>query len=113
MTRRRTAFAWLVLLFAAAASFRMHAQVGADRLLDAAKEPGNWLMYSGGYFSQRFSHLTQITPANAKNLELKFMYQAAVAGAWQTTPLVFDGIMYLKQRPLEVVALYARTRCVF
>jgi alcohol dehydrogenase (cytochrome c) len=26
------------------------------------------------------------------------MYQAAVAGVWQTTPLVVDGVMYLTQR---------------
>ena len=47
-----------------------------DRLLNAAKEPQNWLTYSGGYFSNRYSQLTQITPANVKNLELKWMYQA-------------------------------------
>ncbi len=37
------------------------------------------------------------------------MYQAAVAGTWQTTPLVVDGIMYLTQRPNDVVALDAKT----
>ncbi len=41
------------------------------------------------------------------------MYQAAVAGAWQTTPLVVDGIMYLTQRPNDVVAIDARTGRVF
>ena len=48
-----------------------------------------------------------------KNLELKWMYQAAVAGAWQTTPLVVDGVMYLTQRPNDVVALDAKTGRVF
>src|SRR5438045_7840770 len=71
------------------------------------------MIYSGGYFSNRYSPLAQITPANAKNLELKWMYQAAVAGAWQTTPLVVDGVMYLTQRPNDVVALDARTGRVF
>ncbi len=52
-------------------------------------------------------------PANAKNLELKWMYQAAVAGAWQTTPLVVDGVMYLTQRPNDVVALDALSGRVF
>ena len=112
MTRRATAAA-LVLLLAAAMSYRVQAQIGYDRLLNAAKEPRNWLIYSGGYFSNRYSALTQITPANAKNLELKWMYQAAVAGAWQTTPLVVDGIMYLTQRPNDVVALDAKTGRVF
>src|SRR2546429_6563106 len=112
MTRRATAAA-LVLLLAAAMSYRVQAQIGYDRLLNAAKEPRNWLIYSGGYFSNRYSALTQITPANAKNLELKWMYQAAVAGAWQTTPLVADGMMYFTQRPNDVVALDAKTGRVF
>src|SRR3954467_6376331 len=111
MTRRTTAC--LALLLAATASWQVHAQVSADRLVNAAKEARNWLTYSGGYFSQRFSNLTQITPANAKNLELKWMYQAAAAGAWQTTPLVVDGVMYLTQRPNDVVAIDAKTGRVF
>src|SRR5438094_5111358 len=112
MTRRATAAA-LALLLAAAASYRVQAQVTYDRLLNAAKEPRNWLIYSGGYFSNRYSGLTKITPANAKNLELRWMYQAAVAGGWQTTPLVVDGVMYLTQRPNDVVALDAKTGRVF
>jgi len=111
MTRRLTAS--LALLLAAVASYSVHAQVTSDRLVNAAKEPRNWLIYSGGYFSNRHSPLTQITPGNAKDLELKWMYQAAVAGAWQTTPLVVDGIMYLTQRPNDVVALDAKTGRVF
>ena len=110
---RRTASACLVLSLVALGSYRLQAQVGYDRLLNAAKEPRNWLIYSGGYFSNRYSLLTQITPANARNLELKWMYQGAVAGAWQTTPLVVDGIMYLTQRPNDVVALDAKTGRVF
>src|SRR6476660_5225137 len=46
--------------------------VTPDRLLKAAAEPQNWLMYSGTYGSQRHSGLTQITPANAKDLTLKW-----------------------------------------
>jgi len=36
-----------------------HAQVTSERLLRAADEPQNWLTYSGGYRSQRYSALTQ------------------------------------------------------
>jgi len=110
---RRTAVACVLLGLAAFAAHRVHAQVGPARLLNAAKEPNNWLVYSGSYFSNRHSLLNQITPANARNLELKWMYQAAVQGNWQTTPLVVDGIMYLTQRPNDVVALDAKTGRVF
>src|SRR3954471_10192437 len=109
MTRRTFRTAILVLLAAAS----LHAQVTSDRLQNAAGEARNWLTYSGSYMSQRYSGLTQITPANAKNLELKWIYQAAAAGAWQTTPLVVDGVMYLTQRPNDVVALDAKSGRVF
>src|SRR5258708_3256457 len=105
---RRTAGAWLVLLVTALVSLRLQAQIGPDRLRNAASEPRNWLTYSGGYFSNRYSSLTQITPANAKNLELAWMYQAAGAGGWQTTPLVVDGISDLPQRPNHAPAPDAR-----
>jgi alcohol dehydrogenase (cytochrome c) len=101
------------IVFVLAASVSLHGQVTAERLLNTAREARNWLIYSGGYFSNRYSALMQITPANAKNLELKWIYQAAVAGAWQTTPLVVDGVMYLTQRPNDVVALDAKTGRVF
>ena len=48
-------------------SFRVHGQVTSQRLTAASSEPQNWLTYSGGYQSHRFSLLDQITPANVKN----------------------------------------------
>jgi alcohol dehydrogenase (cytochrome c) len=100
----------LVLLLA---SYHLHAQVTSDRLVRAAAEPRNWLTYSGGYESQRYSRLAQITPANVTNLEQQWVLQAQVFGAWQSTPLVVDGIMYVTQRPNDVVALDAKTGRVF
>jgi alcohol dehydrogenase (cytochrome c) len=87
--------------------------VGPERLLHAAQEPYNWLMYGGDYAGNRYSRLTEITPANVKNLNLAWVYQAPAAGAWEATPLVADGVMYLTQRPNEVVALDAATGRAF
>ena len=89
------------------------AQVPFARLREAASEPHNWLTYSGGYFSQRYSTLDQITPANVGDLELQWVYQTPVFGPWQSTPIVVDGVMYLTQRPNDIVALDARTGRVF
>ena len=91
----------------------LSAQVPFERLRDAAAEPASWMTYSGGYFSQRYSSLDQVTPANIDDLRLQWVYQTAVAGPWQATPLVADGVMYLTQRPNDVVALDARTGRVF
>ncbi len=91
----------------------LSAQVPFARLRDAVSEPANWLTYSGGYFSQRYTTLSQITPANVGELELQWVFQNRVFGPWQATPLVVDGIMYLTQRPNDIVALDARTGRVF
>ena len=61
----------LLLALVLAATATVGAQVSYDRLLRADREPQNWLTYSGSYMSQRHSPLTQITPANVKNLELQ------------------------------------------
>jgi alcohol dehydrogenase (cytochrome c) len=96
------------------ASYALQAQqVTSERILKAAEEPQNWLTYSGGYFSQRYSTLKQIDASNVKNLEVKWMLPNQVFGAWQTSPIVVDGIMYLTMRPNDVMAVDARTGRVF
>src|SRR6266852_852246 len=100
------------LLFALMASV-LFGQVSFDRILDAGKEPRNWLTYSGSVLSQRHSLLTQITPANAKNLELQWMFQARSLEKYEATALVVDGILYTVQAPNDVVAIDAATGRIF
>jgi alcohol dehydrogenase (cytochrome c) len=88
-------------------------QITSQRLNTAPSEPQNWLMYSGNYSSTRYSPLNQITPANVKSLKLQWVYQSPVAGNWQTTPIVVDGMMYITQRLNDVVALDAATGRAF
>ena len=97
----------------ATAAGGLAAQVPFDSLRDAAREPHNWLTYSGTYFSQRYSLLDQITPDNVGDLELEWVYQTPVFGPWQATPIVVDGVMYVSQRPNDIVALDARTGRVY
>ncbi|MBM3764486.1 MAG: PQQ-dependent dehydrogenase, methanol/ethanol family [Acidobacteria bacterium] len=94
------------LLFAACS---LYAQVTYDRLLKAADEPGNWLTYHGQYSSIHHSKLAQITPANVKDLELKWVVQAKSLEKHETTPIVVDGVMYITEAPNVVVALDAAT----
>lgn len=105
-----SAVALLMLLFGAPLP---RAAVPYERLLNAAGEPQNWLTYNGSYLSQRHSVLAQITPANVRNLQSVWVLQNQVFGAWQSNPLVVDGIMYLTQRPNDVMAVDARTGRVF
>jgi alcohol dehydrogenase (cytochrome c) len=87
----------------------LNAQVTFDRLLNAAKEPQNWLTYSGGFASQRYSTLSQITPENVKDLTLQWAFQQRSTEKFEATPLVADGVMYLTQAPNDIVAMDAAT----
>ncbi len=118
--RRRPRLALLVLgltLMVTATAVPLVLAQGAgvtfERLLNAANEPHNWLTYSGTYSSQRHTALDQITIGNANDLELKWVFQAQSLQAFEATPLVVDGIMYLTEAPNTVVALDANGGRVF
>jgi len=84
-------------------------QVSDARLRAARREPSNWLTYSGDFGGQRYSPLTQITPANVATLRPDWIYQATEPGILQTSPVVVDGVMYLTEFRGHVVALDARS----
>ncbi|HEX4946514.1 MAG TPA: PQQ-dependent dehydrogenase, methanol/ethanol family [Blastocatellia bacterium] len=85
------------------------AQVPYQRLVNADKEPGNWLTYSGNYAAHRFSSLKQITPENVANLKVKWVYQKEEKGGFETSPVVVDGVMYVTEPPTRVAGLDVRT----
>ena len=90
------------------------AEISYQRLLADEANGDDWLSYSGGYRSERFSPLDQIDPRNVAQLKVIWAYQmqstdVAGAGLQETTPLVADGIMYLTESPSSVSALDART----
>jgi alcohol dehydrogenase (cytochrome c) len=78
------------------------------RILNAEREPQNWLTYSGSYASQRYSLLHDITRDNVKNLTLKWVWRPRYLDKMESTPLVVDGVLYSVQNS-EVVALDAAT----
>lgn len=86
-----------------------HAQVTFDRLLNAAKEPQNWMTYSGNYSGQRFSTLDHINTKNAHQIVAKWVYQTGATGKWEATPLVVDGILYATAQDDRAFALDARS----
>ena len=94
---------WLGILICASAI----AQVPYERIVDASKEPGNWVTYSGNYLGHRYSPLPQITPANVAGLHVKWAYQFPNRRT-EVSPLVADGVMYVTG-PNTAAALDART----
>jgi alcohol dehydrogenase (cytochrome c) len=83
--------------------------VTSERLRQAEKEPGNWLMYSGQYTGQRHCRLDQINDRNVHALRVKWVRQFPTQIAIETSPLVVDGVMYATLPENELVALDART----
>lgn len=92
-------------------------QVTYDRLLNARNEPHNWLTYYGGYDGKRHSLLDQINTDNVHRLRPAWTFQGAPGGlfagqstyAFETAPIVVDGVMYLSGWDSWVWALDART----
>src|SRR5215471_14554750 len=81
-----------------AASPALAAEVTPERLVNADREPQNWLMNHRTYDSQRYSPLDQINKANVKSL--KIAYAVAIGGtsaneSLQATPLAEDGFFYV------------------
>ncbi|MEE2790721.1 MAG: PQQ-dependent dehydrogenase, methanol/ethanol family [Acidobacteriota bacterium] len=80
-----------------------------ERLVNAADEPENWLMYSGTLDSQRFSRLDQVHNRNVGELELKWAYQIPQLDRSESVPVVVDGVMFITEAPSNVVAVDAAT----
>ena len=92
----------LTLLLAGAAVLSvapaLAADVTPDRLVNADREPQNWLMNHRTYDAQRYSPLDRINKGNVKNLRLA--YAVAIGGTsanenLESTPLAEDGFLYV------------------
>ncbi len=101
MTRHSTrALTTMALLTSTvlAAGPAVAAEVTPDRLVNADKEPQNWLMNHRTYDGQRFSPLGRINKDNVKGLRLA--YAVALGGGAGNeysvaTPLAEDGFLYV------------------
>src|SRR5712691_9849665 len=83
---------------AIAAGPALAADVTAERLINADKEPHNWLMNHRTYDAQRYSPLERINKNNVGSLKLA--YAVALGGTsinenLQATPLAEDGFLYI------------------
>jgi len=83
--------------------------VTGERLLQAAREPQNWLTHGGTYLEQRFSPLTQVNDGNVGRLKLAWFYDLDTNRGQEATPIVVDGVMYTTSAWSKVYALDAAT----
>jgi PQQ-dependent dehydrogenase (methanol/ethanol family) len=87
------------------------AQVKTVSAMDitAAKSSSDWLTYGHDYTNQRFSPLNSVTPDNVARLVPAFVFQTGVVQAFETTPIVAHGKMFLTSAFSHVFAVDAKT----
>src|SRR5260370_33997087 len=88
------------------------AEVTPERLANADKEPGNWLMNHRTYDAQRYSPLDKINRGNVKGLRLA--YAVALGGTavnenLEATPLAEDGFLYVTHQWSVLYTIDARS----
>lgn len=85
-------------------------RVSAEQVLEAGSKTDEWLTYSGSLDGRRYSHLTELTPANVSQLQLRWVQQFdSSEPKIEATPLVINGVIFTTEAPAGVVALDAKT----
>ncbi|HEU4563885.1 MAG TPA: PQQ-binding-like beta-propeller repeat protein [Gemmatimonadaceae bacterium] len=87
----------------------MNAAQADSAMRIAMADSANWPSYGRDYTNQRFSPLAQITPANVNGLSLAWKYKTGIPHAFEASPVVVNGVMYVSTPLNHVVALDART----
>src|SRR3989442_10363134 len=70
-------------------------QVTFQNLRDGLKDPTRWVIYGGGYGSQRHSPPTQITPQNVQPLTPQWAFQNQTLRKLPAAPLLPEGAIYI------------------
>ncbi len=68
-----------------------------------------WVTFGGAYTNHRHSPLTQITPENVNRLVPQWMFQTDTLGAFETTTLFRDNVLYVTGPQNLAWAIDART----
>ena len=77
-----------------------------QQLIEASKNPNQWVMTGRTYDLQRHSPLKQITTANVKDLHVAWSFSTGVLRGHEGNPLVVGHVMYLHSAfPNKVYAL--------
>ena len=110
MNRNRAMGAVLLAAIAAATvQAKTPADVNGERIVNANKEPGNWMSHGRTYDEQRFSPLSKVNAANVGKLGLAWTHKLDIDRGVEATPIVVDGVMYTTGAGSIVYALDART----
>jgi len=85
------------------------AAVDMQRIINADREPQNWLAHGRTYDEQRFSPLTTINADNVSELGLAWYLDLGTDRGQEATPIVVDGVIYVSGAWNIVYAIDARS----
>jgi alcohol dehydrogenase (cytochrome c) len=81
----------------------------ADDLLRAGQDDNNWVLFAKTYAGNRYTALRQIDKTNVGSLHLAWSTRIADNGQQETSPIIWNGRMYLSTAHDGVMALDAAT----
>src|SRR6187549_825243 len=86
--------------------------IALPALLSAQNRQADWPVYGGSNDNTHYTKLSQISPANVRNLQVAWTYEThdeSQASEMQSNPIVIDGVLYATTPKLKVFALDAAT----
>ncbi|OLD80264.1 MAG: pyrrolo-quinoline quinone [Acidobacteria bacterium 13_1_20CM_58_21] len=101
-------FPFAVVLVLLSAFCGLAVAQGLDPATLSTPTSDSWPIYHGDYSGRRHSQLSQITPANVRELTLAWAFQTGQAAQIKSSPIVANGILYVSI-PDHVWAVDART----
>ena len=84
-------------------------QINSIRIINADKEPHNWLSHGRDYNEQRYSPLDQINKQTISKLELEWSLDMGTTRGLEATPIIDNGIMFVSSTWSVVHAIDAKT----
>src|SRR6185436_2792830 len=85
------------------------AGITEQKLRSAQSDAATWLSYGKNYAGWRYADLAEINRTNVARLAPKWVFQTGVAGKHESTPLVFDRLVFLTGPSNHAYALDALT----
>ena len=82
--------------------------VSDGMLLNAHKDPKNWLLYGRDYANTRYSPLKQINQGNVKDLVVKWAFSFGVLEGQDSQAVVFNGRIFVTTSFNRVYSLDCR-----
>ena len=88
---------------------RVFGDINTQRIINADKEPQNWLSHGRDYNEQRYSPLNKINKNTINKLELEWSIDMDTTRGLEATPIVDNGIMFVTSAWSIIYAIDAKT----